>query len=159
MFHFGCSAMEDDTYTYRIRPYSKLAFAIVFLPSLCLIAYKTATIPSNITNSISINATEHFNSTDCFNICPSANESMIDPALQEFCGSLWMQMGSPTQIGSSGLTVPHTHLTFLSILIAMFTLSTFEGLVEMHLSWSPYRLLYKGTNLLHENNNKESSAP
>ena len=43
---FGCSAGETERVNYKFRPISKFVFALIFLPSMVLLAYTTSHEPN-----------------------------------------------------------------------------------------------------------------
>ena len=43
---YGCSAAETEKVSYKFRPISKFVFALIFLPSMVLLAYVTSHEPN-----------------------------------------------------------------------------------------------------------------
>ena len=140
-----------------------LVFAFIFLPSLCLLTFQTASLSNtyhvsslnktlksfdplilnnelNATISLDLENNLNYNNSDCLIICPPENETSIDITLKEYCNNLWKyDMGEPVAIFN--FTLPKTHLIVQSILIGLFILSTIEAFVDIFMDNSPYRLL------------------
>ena len=153
LMSFGCSAVQQSTTTwtdkcvsFKFRFRSKLIFGLIFLPSLFLVTHlKISPLTDNVTRLNTTNIDSHMltNATilkpkDCLNICKK------DASTIEFCGSLWKHMGDSTKI-LEGLEfeLPEHHLTILKILVGLFILSTFEGLLDACVPFTPINILDK----------------
>ena len=160
LMSFGCSAVQQSTtawsvkyVSFKFRFRSKLIFGLIFLPSLFLVTHlKISPLTNNATrlNTTDIDGHMLTNATivkpkDCLNICKK------DASTIEFCGSLWKHMGDSTKI-LEGLDfeLPEHHLTILKILVGLFILSTFEGLLDACVHFTASNILdnYKPTSSL-----------
>ena len=119
---FGCSAIHNRaTCHFDLRIRSKIVFGLIFLTSLSLITYlKIAALPFT-TDTSSV----RFDSEECLNIC-SKNETF-----KEFCANLWKD------------TEPQTHMMIVISLSVVFLLSIIEGVLDMFVSFMPYKKLQK----------------
>ena len=136
LMSFGSSAIwiNNNDFIYRFR--SKIVFAFICIPSLCLITYyETLQIADANLNQLN-RTTFAMNTTECLSICGK------DENITEVCGNLWKH--HPVKIHDEWeFTLPQNHLEILITLAILFVLSTIEGLMDGFLSCTPYNKLKK----------------
>ena len=139
------------------RQASKFVFALVFLPSLCILFLQTAAIPNTnvlpslntkMNNELNPNAVLdwnviQFSPSQCVNICPPKNQTSIDFTLQDYCSYLW-KYDIEHFVTILKFTLPQTHFIIQSILLCMFLLSTMEGFADKYMATIPYKYMSKG---------------
>ena len=126
---------------------SKIIFALIFIPSLCLVTHiETASLQNidnnmiNSTNSVNLTSTTTMNTTltpeKCEDLCP------VDEATIDYCKTLWKHMGPPTKVFGMEVELPEKHLYILIALSVLFILSSIEGLMDACFSWTPNNRLH-----------------
>ena len=136
LMSFGSSAIwiSENQFIFRFR--SKIVFALIFIPSLCLIThYETLQIADTNLNQ-SNSTTFAMNTTECLSICGK------DENITEVCGNLWKHHRVKIH-DEWEFTLPQNHLEILITLAILFVLSTIEGLMDGFLSCTPYNKLKK----------------
>jgi hypothetical protein len=134
LMSFGSSAIwiVRNDFIFRFR--SKIVFALICIPSLCLIThYETLQIADANLNQLN-NTTFALNTTECLSICGK------DENITEFCGNLWKHY--PIKIHDNWkFILPQNHFEILITIGILFVLSTIEGLMDGFLSCTPYNKL------------------
>ena len=139
---FSCSARETDRTDYNLRPISKVAFALIFLPCMVLMVYTVSFMPDigigQILNSTTLASLNH---EDCLTLCDKSETT------KTYCGNLWRYLGNDTSFdvfipnSETVLNIPQTHGIILIVLSVLFLLSILEGLLEICIYLMPYRIL------------------
>ena len=149
---FGSSAiasgvrLDDDDEKFHFRMPSKIIFAIIFIPSLCLVThFETASMYNieNLNNSTtSVDLTTSMNTT--FTSTPNICEDLcsVDEATIDYCKTLWKHMGPPTKVFGLDVELPEKHLKIVVALSVLFILSLIEGLMDACFSCTPYNRLH-----------------
>ena len=139
---FGSSAIAFGTGTadekYQFRMPSKIIFAVIFIPSLCLVTHFETASLHNIDNmnTTSVNLTTSMNTTICEDLC------IVDEATIEYCKTLWKHMGPQTKVFGLDVELPGNHLKIVIALSVLFILSSIEGLMDACFSWTPNNMLH-----------------
>ena len=135
LMSFGSSAIwiNGNDFIFRFR--SKIVFALICIPSLCLITYyETLQIADTNLNQLNSTTFAIMNTTECLSICGK------DENITEVCGNLWKH--HPVKIHDEWeFTLPQNHLEILITIAILFVLSTIEGLMDGFLSCTPYNKL------------------
>ena len=139
---FGSSAIAfgpaDEKYQFRMP--SKIIFAVIFIPSLCLVTHFETASLHNIDNmnntTTSVNLTTSMNTTICEDLC------IVDEATIEYCKTLWKHMGPQTKVFGLDVELPGNHLKIVIALSVLFILSSIEGLMDACFSWTPNNMLH-----------------
>ena len=130
LMSFGSSAIwiNGNDFIFRFR--SKIVFAFICIPSLCLITYyETLQIADTNLNQLN-NTTFAMNTTECLSICGK------DENITEVCGSLWKH--HPVKIhDESKFTLPQNHFEILITIGILLVVSTIEGLIDGFFSCTP----------------------
>ena len=118
------------------RGISKICFAINFIPSLCFLVYYVTS--SSLKNPIIVDS--YLEPSICLNICN------LDEIEWNYCYDLWKHLDTPVY-ELNGWILPKSHLIVISILAALFVISTIEGAWDAvkGSSVTPYQKLYKNT--------------
>ena len=155
---FGSSAITsgeaDEKYQFRMP--SKIIFAVIFIPSLCLVThFETASLHNidNIDNmnntTTSVNLTTSMNTTICEDLC------IVDEATIVYCKTLWKHMGPQTKVFGLDVELPGNHLKIVIALSVLFILSSIEGLMDACFSWTPNNMLHN-YEFAHSDNDNDS---
>ena len=146
---FGSSALaweNDHSEKFHFRMPSKIAFAIIFIPSLCLVTHFETASLQNIDNmnntTTSVNLTTSMNTT--LTLTPDKCEDLcsVDETTIEYCKTLWKHMGPSTKVFGLDVELPRNHLNIVMALSVLFILSSIEGLMDACFSWTPHNRLH-----------------